>query len=146
MDELRPGDPVDDTQPLVGEPLPVSLSKPAPGQVLVYVGEIEVSATTVSAPIGQFPVAGSQWFVQDQWTATQKTPTWAVVCAVAGFCVVPFFSLLFLLAKETVYQGFVHVTVSNGGHAYSTRLPVSNLAQVSDVHNRVSYARSLAAG
>jgi hypothetical protein len=164
MSEWRPGDPFDDTQPLLGgavpsapppgteplpqlQPQPVSLQKPAagPNDVLVHIGEIQVTGSTVYTPNGQFPVAGSQWFVQDQWTTTQKIPTWAIVCAIVGFCVLTVFSLFFLLAKETVMQGFVVVTVSNGPNSFTARFPVAQQIHVSDVHNRVNYARSLAA-
>jgi hypothetical protein len=174
MSEWKPGDPFDDTQPLIGgavpsvpppgtlplpgpppvsQPVslpvsePVSLQKPAsgPNDVLVHIGEIQVTATTVHTPNGQFPVAGSQWLVQDQWTMTQKIPTWAIVCAIVGFCVLTVFSLFFLLAKETVMQGFVVVTVSNGPNTFTARFPVAQQLHVSDVHNRVNYVRSLAA-
>ncbi len=110
----------------------------------MQIGEIHVSADTVYTPIGSFPLASTQFHVQDQWTLTQKTPTWAIVCAVVGFCVLTFFSLLFLLAKETVAVGSVAVTVTNGRQAYTAYLPVGSQYHAHDVHNRVNYARGLA--
>ena len=77
--------------------------------------------------------------------ASQKTPTWAVVCAVVGFFIVTVFSLFFLLAKQTVYSGVVQVTVTNGLFRYDARLPVTDQAQVQHVHTQVNYVRSLAA-
>jgi len=151
MSDWNPGEqskdprinPIHDTAPLVPvEPVPAGVHAHA-GEPLVHIGEIQVTATTVSTPTGSFPVAGSQWFVQDQWTSTQKTPTWAIVAVVLGFCLIAFFSLFFLLVKESATQGFVSVTVSNGPHSYTARFPVATQVQVMDVHNRVNYARSL---
>jgi len=136
-------DPIHDTAPLVPvEPVPAGV-QPHAGETLVHIGEIQVTATTVSTPTGSFPVAGSQWFVQDQWTSTDKTPTWAIIAAVLGFCILTIFSLFFLLVKQSATQGFVSVTVSNGPHSYTARFPVATQVQVMDVHNRVNYARSL---
>jgi hypothetical protein len=68
----------------------------------------------VVTPAGDIPLRGSTWQVTDQWLTEQRTPTWAIVLAVLGFCLVTFFSLLFLLVKETTYRGTVQVTVTNG--------------------------------
>jgi hypothetical protein len=98
-------DPSNDTQPIVPPPAltqRLGVQPPAGGPILVHIGEIQVSADAVYTPTGSFPVRGSQWYAQDQWSMTQKIPTWAVVCAIVGFCVVTVFSLFFLLAKETV--------------------------------------------
>ncbi|CUR54808.1 hypothetical protein NOCA2210158 [metagenome] len=152
-------DPMADTAPLTGLPpaaspqagLPAArppvtrpLSSAAPvSPVLVQIGEIQVSADTVYTPTGSFPLAGTQFHVHDQWSLTQKIPTWAIVCAVVGFCVVTFFSLLFLLAKEDVVAGSVAVTVTNGAHTYTAYVPVGARYHAHDVHNRVNYARGL---
>lgn len=146
-------DPFNDTQPLGGGPVPtpapvtrsLPVQAPAGGPILVHIGEIQVSADTIYTPAGSFPVRGSRWHAQDQWSMTQQIPTWAVVCAVVGFCVVTLFSLLFLLVKETVVVGSVAVTVTNGDSSYTAYFPVGHPLQVADVHNRVNYARSLAA-
>ncbi len=155
-------DPFHDTQPLAGAvpappaappagaPVTAPLTQQLPvqpsfGPVLVQVGEIRVSADTVYTPTGSFPVRGSQWHTQDQWAMTQKIPAWAVVCAILGFCVLTVFSLLFLLVKETVVSGSVAVTVTNGATSYTAYFPVGHQLQVADMHNRVNYARSLAA-
>jgi hypothetical protein len=115
------------------------------GQVIVQIGEIAVTATTVRTPTGDLPLAGSTWHVADFWHNEQKTPTWAIILAVLGFCVLPFFCLLFLLVKETVYRGTVQVTVTNGPRQYVARLPVTDQAQVAHLHQQANYARSLAA-
>ncbi|MGE0169640.1 MAG: hypothetical protein AB7I40_18375 [Nocardioides sp.] len=134
--------------PVLGPPVPAPVTQPLPvqpGPVLVHIGEIQVSADTVYTPSGVFPVAGTTWYAQDQWTMTQKIPTWAIVCAVVGFCVLTVFSLLFLLAKESVVTGAVAVTVTNGTQSHTTYLPVGHQLHAVDVHNRVNYARGLAA-
>jgi hypothetical protein len=153
-------DPMGDTAPLAGvpgsampplvppAPVPATAPLPVPPQanpLLVQIGEIRVTQDTVYTPAGAFPVSGSQWYAQDQWTTSEKIPTWAVVCAVVGFCVLTFFSLLFLLAKETVVNGAVAVTVTHGSQSYTAYVPVGHQMQAADIHNRVHYARSLAA-
>jgi len=117
----------------------------SPGPVVAQIGEIAVTATTVRTPSGDIPLAGSQWHVADSWHAEQKTPTWAIVLAIVGFCVLTVLSLLFLLAKETVYRGVVQVTVTNGPRQYVARIPVTTQQQVQYIHQQVNYVRSLAA-
>jgi len=73
----------------------------------------------------------------------QTTPTWAVVCAVVGFFVVCFLSLLFLLAKEDKTQGWVQVTVQAPGFVHTVQLPIYQAHHVADYSARVDYARSL---
>jgi hypothetical protein len=114
-----------------------------PEQVLVQIGEMAVTATTVYTPAGPIPLRGSQWSVQDQWLSEQKTPTWAIVLAIVGFFCVAIFSLLFLLAKETRFHGTVNVAVTNGGQQYVARIPVYNQQQVHHIYNQVNYVRSL---
>lgn len=114
-----------------------------PEQVLVQIGEIAVTATTVYTPSGPIPLHGSQWTVHDQWLSEQKTPTWAIVLAIVGFFLVCAFSLLFLLAKETRFHGTVNVTVTNGSQQYVARIPVYHQQQVHHIYNQVNYVRSL---
>lgn len=114
-----------------------------PEQVLVQIGEIAVTATTVYTPAGPIPLRGSQWTVNDQWLSEQKTPTWAIVLAIVGIFVICLFSLLLLLVKETVFHGTVNVTVSNGGQQYVARIPVYDQQQVHHIYNQVNYVRSL---
>jgi len=117
----------------------------APGPVIVQVGEIGVTSAVVHTPAGDIPLAGSNWQVSDYWHSEQKIPTWAIICAIVGFCVLTVFSLLFLLAKETVPRGTVQVTVTNGTRQYVSRIPVTDQAQVAYIHQQVNYIRSLAA-
>ncbi len=114
-------------------------------QVIAQIGDIQVTSTTVRTPVGQFPLRGSQWSVTDAWTVSQKTPGWAIALAVIGFFCVTFFSLLFLLAKETVVTGMLQVQVSNGPQVYVTRIPVNNQAVVQGIYAQVNYVRALAA-
>jgi len=129
-----------------GAPGPaVSFPADPTAPTIAQIGDIRVTSTSVFTPVGDFALRGSRWDVQDQWLASQKTPTWAVVCAVVGFFIVTVFSLFFLLAKQTVYSGVVQVTVTNGLFRYDARLPVTDQAQVQHVHTQVNYVRSLAA-
>ncbi|GAA0797454.1 hypothetical protein [Spirilliplanes yamanashiensis] len=128
-------------------PLPAAEPPPPadPGAVIVQIGELGVTSTVVRTPAGDIPLKGSTWHVTDYWHNEQKIPTWAIVCAVAGFCVLTVFSLLFLLVKETIYRGTVQVTVTNGTRQYVARIPVTAQEQVAHVHQQVNYVRSLAA-
>jgi hypothetical protein len=133
--------PVSGTASLV--PIPVTAPYPVSEQVIAQIGEIQVTSTMIRTPAGQFPLRGSRWDVSDQWVAEQKTPTWAVVLAIVGFFCLTLLSLLFLLAKETVYRGVVQVRVSNGPYSYVARIPVSDQALVQHVYQQVNYVRSL---
>jgi hypothetical protein len=112
--------------------------------VIVRIGEINVTSMTVVTPAGAFPLRGSEWHVADQWTPQQRIPGWAIALAVLLFFCIAFFSLLFLLAKETTYAGTVTVTVRNGPAMYVTRMPVYSPQQTQAIYQQVNYARSLA--
>ena len=117
---------------------------PAEEPVITQIGEIQVTASTVRTPAGVFPLQGSQWTVSDQWVTEQKIPTWAIVLAIVGFFCLTFFSLLFLLAKETVYRAVVQVHVVNGPNQYVARIPAADQSQVQYLYQQVNYVRSLA--
>ncbi|GAB1645535.1 hypothetical protein [Krasilnikovia sp. MM14-A1259] len=117
----------------------------APGPVVVQIGDLAVTSTVVHTPAGDIPLSGSTWQVNDYWHNEQKIPTWAIIAAVVGFCVLTVFSLLFLLAKETVPRGTVQVTVTNGPRQYVCRIPVADQNHVAFIHQQVNYVRSLAA-
>lgn len=110
----------------------------------MQIGEIAVTSTSVRTPSGEIPLAGSTWYVADYWQSEQRTPKWAVVAAIVGFCVLTVLSLLFLLVKETVHRGTVQVTVVNGRWQYVARIPVTAQHEVQQLHQRVNYVRSLA--
>jgi hypothetical protein len=116
-----------------------------PGPVIVQVGEIGVTSTVIHTPAGDIPLAGSNWQVHDYWHHEQRIPQWAIICAIAGFCILTVFSLLFLLAKETISRGTVQVTVTNGTRQYVARIPVTHQSQVGAIHHQINYIRSLAA-
>lgn len=122
-----------------------TLPAPGPEPVIAQIGEITVTSQTVRTPVGAVPLAGSSWQVADYWQTEQRTPTWAVVLAIVGFCCLTVFSLLFLLVKETVHRGTVQVTVTYGAWQYVARIPVTNQAQVHHINQQVNYVRSLAA-
>jgi hypothetical protein len=115
------------------------------GPVIAQIGEVQVTSTTVRTPAGEFPLRGTQWTVTDQWLTEQRTPTWAIVLAVVGFCVLTFFSFFFLLVKQTTFRGVVQVSVQNGPHFYVARIPVTDQVQVQQIHQQVNYVRSVAA-
>ena len=129
----------------VTSPYPATTPYPAAEPVIAQIGEIQVTSSTVRTPAGQFPLRGSQWTVTDQWTAVQKIPAWAIVLAIVLIPCTGFLSLLFLLAKENVYQGVVLVQVYNGAFQYVSRVPVNNQSYVQHVYAQVNYVRSLAA-
>ncbi|HEY0536613.1 MAG TPA: hypothetical protein VGD29_33940 [Actinoplanes sp.] len=116
-----------------------------PGPVIVQIAEIGVTSTVVHTPTGDIPLAGSQWQVNDYWFTTQRIPRWAILAAVLGFCVLTVFSLLFLLVKESVAQGTVQVTVTNGTRQYVARIPVPDQNAVTAINQQVNYVRTLAA-
>jgi hypothetical protein len=117
---------------------------PGPAEpVLVQIGELAVTRSTVYTPVGPIPLHGSQWTVHDQWLTSQKIPTWAIVLAILGFFLICALSLLFLLAKETQFHGTVDVGVANGSQHYVARIPVYHPQQVQQIYQQVNYARSL---
>jgi hypothetical protein len=140
-----PSDPWD--VPSSSMPDPTLAAPPAaePGPVIVQIAEIGVTSTLVRTPTGDIPLAGSQWQVNDYWFASQRIPRWAIIAAIAGFCVLTVFSLLFLLVKESVMQGTVQVTVTNGTRQYVARIPVRDQAAVTAINQQVNYVRTLAA-
>jgi len=135
-----------DGPPASGPPAPEPalpgpiVAQTGPGPVIAQIGEIAVTSSTVHTPTGDLPLAGSTWHVADYWQSEQKTPTWAIIAAIVGFCVLTVFSLFFLLVKETV-----QVTVTNGARQYVARIPVRSQVQVQQIHQQVNYVRSLAA-
>ncbi|MET8121777.1 hypothetical protein [Micromonospora sp. NPDC005189] len=114
-----------------------------PEVVAVQIAEITVSPPVIRTPTGVLPLAGATWHVADYWQREEKIATWAMVCAIVGFFCLAFFSLLFLLVKETRHHGTVQVTVTNGAQQYVARIPVSDQGQVQHLNNQVNYARSL---
>lgn len=125
------------------------VSYPAPqppmaGQPLVTIGDVAVTQTQYVTPAGAFPLARTQWIVQENVYTTQGIPVYAIVLAVLFFLVC-LLGLLFLLIKEERTTGYVQVTVQGSGTFHATQIPVSNRLQVGDVHQRVNYVRSLVA-
>ena len=111
---------------------------------LVSVGDIAVSQTQYATPAGTFPLARTQWMVQENVQTTQGIPTYAIVLAILFF-IVCLLGLLFLLIKEERTSGYVQVSVQGQGAFHATQIPVSNRMQVGDIHQRVNHVRSLVA-
>ncbi len=112
---------------------------------LVSIGDIYCTQDQVVTPAGARPIGEVSWTFTNMSHTWQTTPTWAVVCAVVGFFLVCFLSLLFLIAKEDKTQGWVQVTVQAPGFMHTTQLPVYAAYHVTDYAARVDYARSLTA-
>jgi hypothetical protein len=112
--------------------------------VLVVIGDISVTATTVYTPSGSRPLSEVSWNLTDLSVTSQAIPTWAIVCAVVFFLAC-FLGLLFLLAKENSTSGSVQVTAHGQGFVHTTTIPVSSLAQVGDINARINYVRTLTA-
>lgn len=127
-------------------PLPPNFGSPMPAQPpLVTIGDIHCGQSEIMTPAGSCPTVGAQWYVTDMTVTREEIPTWAIVCAVVGAFVVCLFSLFFLLVKERKTTGSIQVMVQNNGFVYTTQVPVFDAFVVTDVHNRVNYARSLSA-
>ena len=112
--------------------------------VLVVIGDISVTPTTVYTPSGSRPLSEVGWSFTDLSVTSQAIPTWAIVCAVVFFlfCLL---GLLFLLAKENTTTGSVQVSVTGPGFVHTSTIPVRSLEQIADISARVSYARTLVA-
>lgn len=129
-------------QPQTFQPNQDALTSGEP--ILVTIGDISVTSTTVYTPSGSRPLAELSWTFTDLSTTSQAIPTWAIICAVVFF-VFCFLGLLFLLAKEDKTQGGVQVTVHGPGFVHTTTIPVASVAQVADINARVNYVRTLTA-
>jgi hypothetical protein len=133
------------TEPVAvaGPPAAYPAAQPAaPGQVLVSIGEINCTATTVMTPNGSFPIRGTEWIIHDATSMTRRIPAYAIVLAIVFSCLL--IGLLFLLIQEDVYSGSVNVTVRDrAGNYFATSVPVRSATVVGDVHARVNYCRYL---
>lgn len=117
---------------------------PHPEPMLVTIGDIGVTPSTVVTPSGTRPVGQVQWMFTDMSRTTQAIPVWAIVCTIVFF-IFCLLGLLFLLVKETRTEGHVQIVVQGRGFLHTTQLPVSSIDQVADYNARVNYARSVSA-
>ena|SRR5215469_8790376 len=126
------------------QPIPASAGAVAASgePILVQIGDISVTQTTVFTPSGSRALNEVQWSVNDMTVTSQAIPTWAIVCAIV-FALACLLGLLFLLVKETVTKGTMQVTVHGAGLVYTTQIPIATPQQVVDVNARVNYARTL---
>lgn len=128
-------------------PYPVHGMSPAiPGSgepVLLTIGEISVTRSTVIVPTGQYPLRGTTWTVQDSTMASESVPTWAIVMTILffAFCLL---GLLFLLVKERRYSGFISVTVSGPNLFHAVQFPPGPVS-AGWVTQQVNHARGLTA-
>ena len=141
-----PGQPWPQQQPYWTEPVDAAqaAAQAANAPVLVTIGDIACTGTTVITPSGRAPIGGVVWSYTDMSRTTRSIPTWAIVCAVIFFffCLL---GLLFLLAKEDRTEGTVQIVVQGPGFLHQVQLPVSSVMQIQDYAARVNYARSLSA-
>jgi len=126
------------------QPIPASTGAVAASgePILVQIGDISVTQTTVFTPSGSRALNEVQWSVNDMTVTSQVIPTWAIVCAIV-FALACLLGLLFLLVKETVIKGTLQVTVHGSGLVYTTQIPIATAEQVADFNARVYYARTL---
>src|SRR5215469_5406654 len=140
-----PGQPFQQMQPAASfQPQPSNDALMSGEQVMVVIGDITVTSTTVYTPSGSRPLSEVTWTFTDMSVNSQGIPTWAIVCAIVFF-VFCFLGLLFLLVKEDKTQGSVQVTVHGPGFLHTSTVPVASLGQVADVNARVNYVRTLTA-
>lgn len=90
-----------------------------PEPALAHIGDIVLSEHWITTPWGSAPLAGAQWSASDQAYPGQRIPVWAIVLAVVFFPL----GLLFLLFKETTWNGWIEITVRAHGLIHTTRLP-----------------------
>jgi hypothetical protein len=123
-------------------PPPSGALAPSGEPILIQIGDISVTQSTVYTPSGARPLNEVQWSVTDMTVTSQSIPTWAIVCAIIFFlfCLL---GLLFLLVKETVTKGTMQVTVHGSGFVHTTQIPIVSTDQVADINARVNYARTL---
>jgi hypothetical protein len=126
------------------QPQPTNDALMSGEQVMVTIGDISVTSTTVYTPSGTRPLSEVTWTFTDMSITSQAIPTWAIVCAIVFF-IFCFLGLLFLLAKEDKTQGSVQVTVHGPGFLHTSTIPVASTAQVADINARVNYVRTLTA-
>lgn len=114
-------------------------------EVLVTIGEVSCTATSVMTPNGSFPIRGTEWIIHDGTRMSRHIPAYAIVLAIVFTVFCCGLGLLFLSFQEDVYSGSVDVTVRDkAGDYFATSIPVRNANVISDVHTRVNYCRYLA--
>lgn len=109
----------------------------APEPALARLGDMVLSEHWVTTPWGSAPLAGAQWTASDQAYPAQRIPVWAIVLAIVLFPI----GLLFLLVKETQWQGWIDITVRAPGLAHTTRVPYSP-AESARVAQALSWAQA----
>jgi hypothetical protein len=139
---VQPAPQYQPTQSSQFQPLPANDPLMSGEPIMVTIGDISVTSTTVYTPSGSRPLSEVSWAFSDMSITSQNIPTWAIICAIVFF-VFCFVGLLFLLAKEEKTQGAVQVTVQGPGFLHTSTIPVSSLAQVADINARVNYVRTL---
>jgi hypothetical protein len=125
--------------------VPAGPNQPVPAEApLLVIGDILVTQDWVIVPQGRFPLRGTTWTMQDSTQITEAIPTWAIVCTIVFTIIFCVFGLLFLLAKEKRYLGFVAVIVAGDGLYHSVQLAPGPTVGAWAAH-QVNQARVLAA-
>ena len=112
--------------------------------LLVTIGDIGFSENWVVTPLGTAPIAGTELVVTDLTTTVSRTPTWALVVAIAGVFFF-FLSLLFLLVRDRETTGYLQIVVRNGDLFHTTMIPISSELGLAEAQDRAIYARRLIA-
>jgi len=126
------------------QPASAAAWPPPAGTVLVTIGDIACTESTVVTPAGAFPLKGTTWIVSNQAQTTESIPAYAIVLAVIFFlfCLL---GLFFLLIKERRTRGFVQVSVQGDGFYHATQISVSHVTQIPQIEAQVNYVRTLVA-
>lgn len=128
------------TADLPGPPPEFTVGEP----VLARFGRITVTETFVRTSTRTFPLRGTVWRTFDYWQQRRVRPEWAIALAIVGFFFLPFFSLLFLLVKQSRMSGVLQVAVWDGIRQHSVDLPVRSPAELQHWRRQVDFVRSLA--
>lgn len=113
------------------------------GQFLMSLGRIQITSTQVITPSGTIPIGQAQFCFIDRTVRTKKTPTWAIVLALAGFFILTVFSLLFLLVKEETPSGTAVIQVSGCGVHHQEHVQVTDQAQLQALFAQVQQAQQM---
>jgi hypothetical protein len=112
-----------------------------PDPVLVQIGSITCTASTVYTPSGEAPIDTVFWNVTDQSRVSTYTPTWAILVGILTIWIF-FLGLIFFFTKNTRITGWVQVSVQGPNLFHTENLP-AGYGVTADAMDRVNYARGL---
>lgn len=87
----------------------------------VTLADVQIDDVFVRTPIGDMRRDQTKWHIGQTVPGPTRIPTWAVMCAIFLFLCMGPFSLLFLLAKETVGETTT-VELTDGRLSYTMKV------------------------